>query len=132
MPTYEYVCEACHHELELFQRMSDHAIRKCPACGKLKLRRLMGMGAGIIFKGSGFYETDYKRKSGSNGTASSCGMKSSAETGSAKSSAETESTKSSAQTGSSKSAAETGSSKSETGGSGTKKAGKDGSEGGKS
>jgi predicted nucleic acid-binding Zn ribbon protein len=44
--------------------MSDGTLRKCPACGKLKLRRLMGSGAGIIFRGSGFYETDYKRKSG--------------------------------------------------------------------
>ena len=48
--------------------MSDGAIRKCPECGRLKLKRLMGTGAGIIFKGSGFYETDYKRKSGSNGS----------------------------------------------------------------
>ena len=63
MPTYDYVCAACGHEFERFQKMSDGALRKCPECGKLKLKRLMGTGAGIIFKGSGFYETDYKRKS---------------------------------------------------------------------
>lgn len=85
MPTYEYVCQACSHELELFQRMSDGAIRKCPACGKLKLRRKLGMGAGIIFKGSGFYETDYKRKSGGNGTSGGCAAKTATESTSTKS-----------------------------------------------
>ncbi|MEN8150162.1 MAG: zinc ribbon domain-containing protein [Planctomycetota bacterium] len=63
MPTYDYKCTGCGHEFELFQKMSDGAKRKCPECGKLSLKRLMGIGAGIIFKGSGFYETDYKRKS---------------------------------------------------------------------
>jgi len=63
MPTYDYVCKECGHEFERFQKMSDGMLRKCPECGKLKLKRLMGIGAGIIFKGSGFYETDYKRKS---------------------------------------------------------------------
>ena len=63
MPTYEYECDACAHTMEAFQSMSDKALRKCPACNKLKLQRLIGAGAGIIFKGSGFYETDYKRKS---------------------------------------------------------------------
>ncbi|MHC4471013.1 MAG: FmdB family zinc ribbon protein [Planctomycetota bacterium] len=67
MPTYDYVCEACHCEFERFQKMTDGALRKCPHCGKLKLKRLMGTGAGVIFRGSGFYETDYKRKS-PNGT----------------------------------------------------------------
>ncbi|MEM6333033.1 MAG: zinc ribbon domain-containing protein [Planctomycetota bacterium] len=60
MPTYEYVCDACGHEFEEFQSMSAKPLRKCPACGKLKLRRLIGTGAGVIFKGSGFYETDYR------------------------------------------------------------------------
>ena len=63
MPTYDYVCGACDHKFERFQKMSDGVLRKCPECGKLKLKRLMGIGSGIIFKGSGFYETDYKRKS---------------------------------------------------------------------
>ena len=61
MPTYDYVCEACEHTFELLQKMSDGAKKKCPECGELKLKRLMGTGGGIIFKGSGFYETDYKR-----------------------------------------------------------------------
>jgi putative FmdB family regulatory protein len=65
MPTYEYLCEACEHAFEEFQAMSDKLLRKCPKCGKPKLRRLFGTGAGIIFKGSGFYETDYRKKSGS-------------------------------------------------------------------
>ncbi len=63
MPTYEYECDACGHKFEKFQSMTAKTLRKCPACGKPKLQRLMGAGAGIIFKGSGFYETDYKRKS---------------------------------------------------------------------
>jgi len=62
MPTYDYKCDSCEHEFELFQQMSANPIRKCPDCGQRKVRRLIGMGAGVIFKGSGFYETDYKRK----------------------------------------------------------------------
>jgi putative FmdB family regulatory protein len=69
MPTYEYVCDACGHEFELLQRMSDPAVRKCPECAKLKVRRIISGGAGVIFKGSGFYETDYKRaRQGPGGT----------------------------------------------------------------
>jgi putative FmdB family regulatory protein len=64
MPTYEYECDACGHEFELLQRMTDPAVRKCPKCTKLKVRRLISGGAGVIFKGSGFYETDYKRARG--------------------------------------------------------------------
>jgi putative FmdB family regulatory protein len=60
MPTYDYRCEACEHAFEEFQSMSAKPLRKCPACGKLKLKRLIGTGAGVIFKGSGFYETDYR------------------------------------------------------------------------
>ena len=63
MPTYDYRCEACGHEFELFQQMTDSVKRKCPECGKLKLQRLIGTGAGVIFKGSGFYETDYRSES---------------------------------------------------------------------
>jgi putative FmdB family regulatory protein len=69
MPTYDYVCEACGHELELFQSMSDKPKRKCPACGALKLYRKIGAGAGVIFKGSGFYETDYRSASYKQGAA---------------------------------------------------------------
>ncbi len=60
MPTYEYVCDACEHELEEFQSITAKPLKKCPECGKPKLRRLIGTGAGVIFKGSGFYETDYR------------------------------------------------------------------------
>ena len=63
MPTYDYVCENCGHAFELFQQMSASIKKKCPACGKLKLKRLIGTGAGIIFKGGGFYETDYRSDS---------------------------------------------------------------------
>jgi putative FmdB family regulatory protein len=67
MPTYDYECEACGHTLEHFQSMSSRKLRKCPVCQKPKLVRLVGSGAGVIFKGSGFYETDYKR-AGSSGS----------------------------------------------------------------
>ena len=60
MPTYEYVCESCGFKFEKFQQITAGAIRKCPSCSKLKLRRLIGTGAGIIFRGSGFYQTDYR------------------------------------------------------------------------
>jgi len=63
MPTYDYLCEACGHAFEEFQSMSAKPLRKCPSCGKLKLKRLIGTGAGVIFKGSGFYETDYRSDS---------------------------------------------------------------------
>jgi len=63
MPTYDYVCEACQHSFEHFQRITANSLRKCPECGKLKLKRLIGTGAGILFKGSGFYETDYRSDS---------------------------------------------------------------------
>lgn len=63
MPTYEYECRACGHRFELFQRMTESPRKRCPRC-KGKVQRLIGKGAGIIFKGSGFYETDYKKKTG--------------------------------------------------------------------
>lgn len=63
MPTYDYQCSECDHEFELFQQMSDSVKRKCPECGKNRLKRLIGTGAGIIFKGGGFYETDYRSDS---------------------------------------------------------------------
>ena len=63
MPTYDYQCQACEHEFELFQSMTAPVKRKCPECSKLKLKRLIGTGSGVLFKGSGFYETDYRSKS---------------------------------------------------------------------
>ena len=62
MPTYEYVCPKCGHEFEQFQPMSDAPLKRCPKCRKLGLKRLVGAGAGLIFKGTGFYITDYKNK----------------------------------------------------------------------
>lgn len=63
MPTYDYECEACGHTFEKFQSIKARPVRKCPKCGKNKVRRLLGTGAGVIFKGSGFYQTDYKSPS---------------------------------------------------------------------
>ncbi len=63
MPTYQYECGACGNGFEILQSMVDKKLKKCPKCGKSKLHRLIGTGSGIIFKGTGFYETDYKRKS---------------------------------------------------------------------
>ena len=62
MPTYEYKCDACGTTFERFQSMSAAPIKKCPNCGKNKVRRLISAGAGLIFKGSGFYITDYRDK----------------------------------------------------------------------
>ncbi len=63
MPTYDYVCDACEHEFELFQSITEASKRKCPECGRMKLRRRIGPGAAIVFKGSGFYKTDYRSES---------------------------------------------------------------------
>ena len=63
MPTYEYACEACKHEFEEFQSITAAPLMKCPKCGKPRLKRLIGTGGGVIFKGSGFYQTDYRSES---------------------------------------------------------------------
>ena len=63
MPTYEYQCDACGNKFEKFQSIKAGPIRKCPKCGKNKVRRLISTGAGLIFKGSGFYITDYRSDS---------------------------------------------------------------------
>ncbi len=60
MPTYDYVCDACEYTFEEFQSITASTLKKCPSCKKNKLRRLIGTGAGFIFKGGGFYETDYR------------------------------------------------------------------------
>ncbi|QDT09314.1 FmdB family zinc ribbon protein [Planctomycetes bacterium K23_9] len=60
MPTYDYECEACGHALEIFQGINDLVKKKCPECKKNKLKRQFGTGAAIVFKGSGFYQTDYR------------------------------------------------------------------------
>jgi len=63
MPTYEYLCKACNHRFEELQSFSEAILKKCPACKKKKLERLLGAGAAIIFKGTGFYQTDYRSES---------------------------------------------------------------------
>lgn len=68
MPTYDYACTACGHRFEQFHGMTAAPLRTCPACGADRLERLIGAGAGVIFKGSGFYQTDYKNPGSSGGT----------------------------------------------------------------
>ena len=63
MPTYEYKCENCGHQFEQFQSITSKPLRVCPQCGENTLIRLIGAGSGIIFKGSGFYSTDYRTES---------------------------------------------------------------------
>jgi putative FmdB family regulatory protein len=65
MPTYEYICSACDFEFEVFQSFSDKPIKKCPECKKNKVSKSISGGAGVVFKGDGFYETDYNRGDGS-------------------------------------------------------------------
>jgi putative FmdB family regulatory protein len=78
MPTYEYRCKKCKHSFEEFQSMSAEPVKRCPKCGKKSVERLISAGAGIIFKGSGFYETDYKRA----GETKPCEEKSKSDSGS--------------------------------------------------
>ncbi len=63
MPTYDYTCDACGHTFDELQSFSEAPLKKCPQCKKNKLRRLIGTGAAILFKGSGFYQTDYRSES---------------------------------------------------------------------
>ena len=81
MPTYDYRCNACGHTFEEFQMMSDRVMRKCPECGTLKLERLIGSGAGFVFKGSGYYVTDYRSKSYDDAKKADTPNKSGAESG---------------------------------------------------
>jgi putative FmdB family regulatory protein len=61
MPSYDYLCTACEREFEVFQSIKDEPLTVCERCGEPSLKRLIGAGAGILFKGSGFYQTDYKK-----------------------------------------------------------------------
>jgi putative FmdB family regulatory protein len=63
MPTYDYICDACQHEFEAFESIKADAQTICPTCHEVKLRRKIGAGAAILFKGSGFYQTDYRSES---------------------------------------------------------------------
>lgn len=92
MPTYDYRCEACRHELDAFQSITAEPLKTCPECGKDELRRLIGAGAGIIFKGSGFYETDYKRARTNGDKKSDNGKSDSSSSSESKSDAKSEST----------------------------------------
>jgi len=70
MPTYDYFCEDCGYNFERFQNITDKPLRRCPQCGGRNLKRLIGAGSGVIFKGSGFYQTDYRTESYKKGQAS--------------------------------------------------------------
>jgi len=63
MPTYQYECDNCSHVFDIMQSIVEKKLKKCPQCNQLTLQRLIGSGGGIVFKGSGYYETDYKKKS---------------------------------------------------------------------
>src|SRR5439155_15126500 len=63
MPTYDYICDSCSHEFEAFESIKADSQTVCPACEKTTLRRKIGAGAAILFKGSGFYQTDYRSDS---------------------------------------------------------------------
>lgn len=67
MPTYEYYCGSCGHEFEEFQSIKAEPLKVCPSCGKHSLKRKLGAGAGMLFKGTGFYLTDYKKSGGGDG-----------------------------------------------------------------
>ena len=95
MPTYDYHCDACEHEFEVFQSINDPKKRKCPECGKNKLRRLFGTGGAIVFKGSGFYQTDYRSDNYKKGAAADSKSKSESKSESKKSDSSKSSGKSS-------------------------------------
>ena len=86
MPTYEYRCSACGHTFEKFQSITAEPIKVCPECGKKKVQRLIGAGSGLIFKGSGFYITDYRSDSYKSAAKSDSASSSSSSSGSSSSS----------------------------------------------
>jgi putative FmdB family regulatory protein len=88
MPTYDYVCDGCGHAFELFQSMTEEPKKTCPECKKKKLRRLIGAGAALVFKGSGFYKTDYRSESYKKGAAKDSGGSSGKDSAGGKSSTE--------------------------------------------
>jgi putative FmdB family regulatory protein len=116
MPTYDYECDACGHRFELFQSISADPERKCPECKKLKLRRLIGTGAAVVFKGSGFYQTDYRSDSYKKSAAADSGSSSSSSGGEKASSEKSSAEKSSSKTSESGSSSDKKSSKKDSGG----------------
>jgi putative FmdB family regulatory protein len=99
MPTYDYVCDACDHQFEEYQSIMAKPLKKCPECGRKKLRRLIGPGAAIIFKGSGFYKTDYRSESYKKSAAASGSATSSGSNGTGDSNGKTAESKAKAKTG---------------------------------
>jgi len=85
MPTYQYQCSACKHAFEELQSMKDEPLTKCPKCKKKKLDRLLGTGAGLLFKGSGFYITDYRSESYKSAAKADTGSSGKSESGSSSS-----------------------------------------------
>ncbi len=82
MPTYDYVCNSCSHSFEKFQKMTEEPIRVCPNCGQEQVQKVIGAGSGILFKGNGFYLTDYRSESykkAAQGEGSAASVKSGAE-----------------------------------------------------
>ncbi len=103
MPTYDYKCEACGHTFERFHSITAEPIKRCPECGKLKVKRLLGTGAGLIFKGSGFYITDYRDKSYKDAAAKDSGSSSNGSTSSKSKSSEKKATAGASASGNGKS-----------------------------
>ena len=91
MPTYEYECQNCEHRFDEFQSITAKPLKKCPECSRMKLRRLIGGGAGLIFKGSGFYTTDYRSDSYKEGAKADSGKSSSGSSEGSKSKSKSES-----------------------------------------
>lgn len=107
MPTYDYECTACEHKFEEFQSITAKTLKVCPKCGKRKLRRLVGAGAALLFKGSGFYCTDYrsssyKSQAGSESSANSASSSSSSTAPSSSTKSDSKSSKSDAKVSSGK------------------------------
>ena len=80
MPTYEYECQECGYHFEEYQSITAKPLKLCPQCKKRKLQRLIGAGAGVIFKGNGFYQTDYRSESYQKGAQKELSSKSSTDT----------------------------------------------------
>lgn len=116
MPTYDYECDACGHRFELFQSISADPEKKCPECKKLKLRRLIGTGAAVVFKGSGFYQTDYRSDSYKKSAAADSGSSSSSSGSSSSGSEKSSSDKSTAKSSDSSTSSTKKSTKKDTGG----------------